>query len=396
MRPIARVCFCLVLSGLNAGLVIGHCAANPPQPPKAADKAPEAKDKPAADGPRPEAAAGQSRPINNVQPPPAEPPPPDADVEEPAEAPAAAHAPPSATPPPPRRFPALAVLAIIIVFLAGLWYLARIVMVDRRRWPRPRVLPPLPAKPPPPLPGVATTPDLPVAICERPLKQPPPLPGLQPAWEQRWSADGPQTYPPRFFLARLPVTLGERRLCRVYVLERELLVLHAGPDRKNNMALTGFVVGGLVGAVVGSVIANAQNKKAESRLRYLDEADHLELVRLAREEKESFGSAVDELEQAVLEPPTWWQRMTNTDCVVYLHLHHRDCGQIVLELPSQVEAQAATELLAAVLGARFSVNGVWDEYHRRYVAKRRGSPPPVPPTTGGTIAPPGPPGPVAP
>src|SRR6202011_5976582 len=78
---------------------------------------------------------------------------------------------------------------------------------------------------PPPSPST----DLKTAVSEKPLMIPPPLPRQKAASNQRWESPAHAGSQPAFFTGRL-VNGMNKRLCRVYLLPRELLLLNAGTE----------------------------------------------------------------------------------------------------------------------------------------------------------------------
>jgi hypothetical protein len=218
-----------------------------------------------------------------------------------------------------------------------------------------------PAMTPPPLP----TPDPSTAISAQPLHRPPPLPRqTSPAWE----APAPALQRPAFFTVRLVIGLS-KRLCRAFLLPKEMLLLNAGMENPNQTAVTFMALGGLVGGLVGHFIAQSQRRTAEARQRVLDDADTRELVRLASQERDSLWLSISDVVNASIEPISFWRGLRTESCVALLHLEHRECGPITLELPTPLEARMAMEYLTPLLGERLVSGVVWDKKKQRLVHK---------------------------
>jgi hypothetical protein len=197
----------------------------------------------------------------------------------------------------------------------------------------------------PPLP----TADLSTAISSQPAVKPPSLPLQGVACDNLWEEP---SEPPGFFTARLAVGWN-KRLCRVYLLSKEMVLLNAGSEAADRIAASGFALGGLIGGLIGNALAQSQRRQDEARLHHLDRANAEDLRFLAKRERDSIWVKMDEVDKAWVEPSSPWRGWLTARCTALLHLQHRVCGRITLELPTGTEVRLAREYLAPHLGTRF-------------------------------------------
>jgi hypothetical protein len=212
--------------------------------------------------------------------------------------------------------------------------------------------------------------DLKTAVSEKPLMIPPPLPRQKAASNQHWESPVHGSSQPAFFTGRL-VSGMSKRLCRVYLLPRELLLLNAGTENPDQIAFTAMALGGLLGALIGHFIAQSQRKNVAARQRMLDAADTRDLVRIASEERDAVWVGMADVETASFEPISFWRGLVTSNCVALLHLEYRDCGRITLELPTGVEVRMALEHLTPLLSERLVSKVVWDKKRQRFVDKAK-------------------------
>jgi hypothetical protein len=260
---------------------------------------------------------------------------------------------------------------VLLVALVGFALLAanqrRTTSFAYRQLP-PSVIPVVkPASPPPlPSPPLATT-DPSTAIAAQPLLLPPPLPHQHTApWAERWHGPAPAVEQPPFFTVRL-VNGFSKRFCRAFLLPKEMLLLNAGMENPDQTAVAFVALGGLVGGLIGHFIAKSQRKTVEDRQRVLDDAGTRDLVRLASRERDALWVPMADVESAAIEPISFWRSLASSNCVALLHLEHRECGPITLELPTPIEARMAMEYLTTHLGERLVSRVAWDKKKQRLV-----------------------------
>lgn len=271
-----------------------------------------------------------------------------------AETPAVAAAPNST-----RLWPVVALVGVGVTGgLTLLVFAARPKNLPRGRQ-TPNVTASAPATPaaPPPLPAAQVL----EGFSARPLTTPPPLP--------RWAAEQAAASQPLFFLARLVLGVGRRRLCRVYLAPGELLFIDAGPEVATDAVVRGAVAGGLVGALVSHYVNETQKNKSANRLAFLDVCDLESLQQLASNESTSFAVRCEDLHGGVLQAQSGWQRLWRRDVVALIHLDHAVSGQLTLEMLRQLDAREAGEHLTRVMGPRFGIRAAWDGSSKRYQPK---------------------------
>jgi hypothetical protein len=222
---------------------------------------------------------------------------------------------------------------------------------------------PAPSTSPPPLP----TADAQTAICVQPSGiKPPPLPRQQASDQQRWAVAARVPDQPPFFTARLLNGMS-KRLCRVFLLPKEMLLLNAGMENPDQTTVAFVAFGGLIGGLIGHFLTQGQRKNAEARQRLLDDAETRDLVRLASRERDALWIPMTEVASAAAEPQSFWRSLFTANCVALLHLESPSGIRTTLELPTATEARMAMDYLAPLLGERLVTRLVWDKKKQRFV-----------------------------
>jgi hypothetical protein len=187
-----------------------------------------------------------------------------------------------------------------------------------------------------------------------------------------------RTRPP-YFHARAVYAFKRNRFYRVYVLPEMLLFLDAGPETNDQCtrgigaagAVTGGILGALIGSAIGSVIDSTRGDTGATRKMLLDTADTAELIQLSGEESASFSVVPADLRDARIEPPSLWHTVQHfgKKYVGLLCFHHRDRGDMTLEIPAANDMQTAVAALPFLFGDDLAVNVVLDRHGWQWVGK---------------------------
>jgi hypothetical protein len=214
------------------------------------------------------------------------------------------------------------------------------------------------------LPSLELDDDLPAKLVELPVKPPA-------AMEQRLSpGETPTTLMQRiaFFTGRM-VTKPSQPLCRVYVLDDELLFLYAGPGYGDTAAGKGQALGGIVGAMIGKAVGAEMRERTKVRQRELDSADIAKLRQLARQD-DSFRATAADFTSMSIDAIGFWNSLTvGPDCAAVLYAKHAERGNLTLALLTLDDARIATEELPKTLGNLVAVNVVWSNASLKFVKK---------------------------
>lgn len=167
---------------------------------------------------------------------------------------------------------------------------------------------------------------------------------------------------PFFFAHRLAFWSSNRHIYRVYILPHELLFLKIG---------TGSCAeGALWGGELGTALAGeTMMKQIAEKLKQFDEADEVELRRLASSDPQSFAAVADELAELRLEAPPAFYKLAPSEHAGELCFTHQARGKYRLALFGHEAAKTAYQDLPKALGEKIAVNAVWNDMNLRLVKK---------------------------
>lgn len=176
--------------------------------------------------------------------------------------------------------------------------------------------------------------------------------------------------PPRFFTVRGKASLWSgHRLFRLYVLEKELLVIDAGPGDGREWTAVWVGTGGLIGGLICSLVAAHLKEKTRRRQFDLNCASLDELRELAEWGKSNARLPLSEVVDAVIEAPTFWQGLGVQSCG-WLRFRATGLGKRVFEFLDAREMRDAIDLLQARLGEQLDVNALFDMHSGKFVRRR--------------------------
>lgn len=177
--------------------------------------------------------------------------------------------------------------------------------------------------------------------------------------------------PPIFFHARATYALKSNQYYRVYLKPPDLLFMQAGPGPAGHVATGAAIHGGAIGGLVGGLIAHRMQKKTETRLKKLDDADWDGLLAMIEENKKNFQEDVSDVVEASIDPKSIWHQIaySSPNHVGLLRIRFRDRGKMKLEFLAIEDMRLAVEQLPGILGEALTVNVVWNEAKKRFVAK---------------------------
>jgi hypothetical protein len=176
--------------------------------------------------------------------------------------------------------------------------------------------------------------------------------------------------PPPFFTAT--ATNQDRRVYRVYALplDQELLFLDAGATASpmGRMLAAPVLLGGLLGGYLAGQIEKGMKEQVHIRLWQMDIAEVEDLLRMAEQDRRSFRAPSDELANARLDAPSFWDFLWGTTHG-WFHVQHPDVGKLTLQIQTIDDMKRALDLLPGVLGDRLEINAVFDRRQWKFVRR---------------------------
>ncbi|MBI4348784.1 MAG: hypothetical protein HY553_18240 [Elusimicrobia bacterium] len=165
---------------------------------------------------------------------------------------------------------------------------------------------------------------------------------------------GPVQAPP-YFMALACMTWSSNRLYRVYHAPGELLFIWAGSGDDVSKAFA--MQGGLLGYALAATLD--PTSKNQERARQLDASKPGDLV---FEHEHSFRAAHTDVEEASLEPRSWWLAMAYMQPahVGVLRLRHRERGSFQCCLMTAEDMKLALQRVPEALGASARIAARWD------------------------------------
>jgi hypothetical protein len=168
---------------------------------------------------------------------------------------------------------------------------------------------------------------------------------------------------PETFIAR-SVSGSFERIYRISSQGSDLYFIQLPGVSETAQALT--VHFGIIGVLIGESMKKRAQKKAEAALRSTDAQDpELSL----RENRNNFKVYAPEIQEAVIEPPAFWQ------------LHGKQAGRFIFtsrdgkkkkfEFENPDEMKIALDVLSRLPNATLRINVEWDETKKRFQKIKR-------------------------
>jgi hypothetical protein len=161
--------------------------------------------------------------------------------------------------------------------------------------------------------------------------------------------DGTNSNPP-FFSAIEPRAWTSNRLYRVYVQAGELVCVWAGSG--NDLAIVLAAQGGLIGGLLSAAASPARKNASRS-----EELASKSFEELRDDHQHNFTLCVEEIDDAVIVPVSFWFRMnySGVHALALLKIRTTQGRRLTLALTTKEDVGQALELLPAQLRARLRV-----------------------------------------